>query len=364
MSKTSDIVVRRPYIPAKKDEEVLEVAFDEETGKAVHIKDAFNGASHNYYVNAPDGKKYKVLAYQGTKLCWHYKLDKKVSAKKTREITEFNKHNIVAKLIQELGCLRIEPLKIFDDRCLTTDFDGLDRALYKNCRLYDECTIVTDTPAVYDSTMKYTSEGYRPDVMFTMNGEEYAIEVIDTYPLYPEINDEQALKKMQFYHERKVNVIVVRVHDLSMEQILRGEFKGQWYRSNYAEFVFENIYNMCMHSFLKENGLNVNNIDKATEVANCWKVRDDSKSICIGLCKECMASKLGLYAFRDRDRIDGDNKTYFFPYRTGHCIHCFKTNTYKLMRTTEYITLAGYLSRFNRSFGLRPDYFNEMFEKR
>lgn len=44
MSKAIDTVVRRPYIPAKADEEVLEVAFDEETGKAVHIKDAFNGA--------------------------------------------------------------------------------------------------------------------------------------------------------------------------------------------------------------------------------------------------------------------------------------------------------------------------------
>lgn len=358
--RNRNVVVRRPYIPVKENEEVLEVAYDAETNKAVHIRNAYNGASHNYYVEGPDGAKYKVLAYQGTKMCWHFKFDKKISNKKSREIAEYNKHNLVAHMIRDLGCLRVEPLRLCDDKCLSVDFDGLDRGLYKNIILYPECTIVTDTEAMYDSNMKYTDSKRRPDVLFTMNGEEYAIEVIDTHPLYPEITDDDALKKMQFYQERNVNVIVVRINDLTIEQILAGEFKGQWYRSNYAQMVFDKIYYMCQHSFMKDHGIKVNNIEQASEVCNCWRTKAEG-NIDITDCKQCMSSNRGMYAFRDRDRINDDTKTYFFPYRNGHCIHCFKTNHFKLMRTTEYLTLANYIASFRKPFGFRAEYFNEIF---
>lgn len=371
--KVVDRDVRREFIPLAKEGKNSKLwAYDAHTNEPVHISEAFNGISHDYYVKSDTGEKVKVVAYQGEQLGWHFGAFEPGDKHDFTKCNNGIKHDRTVQTIVKLGCLRVKPLTFASDAAMNWDFTGFDRPIYTNCHLYEECTVVADKVR---SELAMTlqdfpfPENYKPDIIFDIGDKIYAIEVIDKHPLFPKIqNTDKDLAKMKYYFDNNIDVIAVNITHLSMEDIESGNFYGEWYLSSYARQCMEILYSMCKHSYVKNDlGNNVQNFNAGTIVCNCYGAK--STNVSTEHCRNCQNSSQNvLYAFRDKDRKLGDEKDYFYQYKgdkynTGNlCVHCFKFDAFNKFRTRDKWTLPNFLQLFKTTFGHRADLFNERFK--
>ena len=375
--KRKDVKVTRDYIEPKNY--CTSYAFDKTLERYVHVREAFNGSSHGYVVYTPEGEEIPVGAYQGKKYGWHFRALNSLDRRKVNGIGAGVKHELAVEIIKRTRSLRVNPLTFASDTAINYDFEGFKRPVYANQNLYNKCTLIADEVRVDSSIIEFGVK-YRPDVLFIINNEYYAIEVIDTHGLFPELDDDESLLKMQAYFKNHINVIVVRITDMDADDIYDGKFTGEWYLSNYAQRCFKSLYSLCKHSYVKDaDGYIVDNINDGYEVCNCYKTKDSNGSyggITVALCKECQKAIGTMYfAFKDRDRSeseviddDGNKKVYFYPYfktrkNSGNlCIHCFKLGESKEFRSNKPLTLPNVVANFHTSFGHAVQEFDKRYK--
>lgn len=358
--KKKDVKVNREFIDGADEWTQWAIDGESDTFKMVHIKDAFNGLSHEYYI--PDkydsSKLVRVRACQGEKSAWYFGTywDK---IKNTDGVYESLKHYVAKRMIKELGCLKVEALTFADDTAINSDFsgfrgeDGKCNSVFKNQVLINAGTLVAEK-----AETEVDLGGYRSDVLYTVGNEKYAIEVVYTHGLWPDEKTGHDFEKMKYYYDKDINVIVVEIGDLSIEDIVNGKFTGKWRLSNYARKCLKTLWHICDHSFVKDsNNHNAKyNIPKDGYVACVRK-----GNVSVAACEECRKKsweKGEPFVFMDAERNDVNMDKYFYEEMKSLCVHCLEEGA-KQFRRADSLNVGAVLNNFNIRLGFSLGYFDK-----